>query len=170
MGGVDQIDTWARSWKQNMGSKWLFSVMVMFPPVIYILASIYSRCFYTVRKKTGFCLIYVPLNTGYTVFMTVPSLKLLFSFLFTLFLSPLTSNCTLLSHLFPILCVCVCMCISTMYTDILFAIRFHARIKIIHKWIHGQAGTTTLSQPFLLITCHYNIFRLQKCAEKIINK
>jgi hypothetical protein len=75
---------------------------------------------------------------------------------FTLFLSPLTSNCTLLYHPFPILCVCI----STMYTDILFAIRLHARIQIIYNWINGQAGTTTLSQPFLLITCHYTFHLL----------
>jgi len=67
-----------------MGSKLLFSVMVMFPPVIYILASIYSKCFYTVRKKMGFCLIYVPLNTGYTVFMTVPSLNCCSAFFHTI--------------------------------------------------------------------------------------
>lgn len=43
----------------------------------------------------------------------------------------MTSNCTLLYHLFPIMCVCVC--IATMYTDILFPIRLHARIKMIYN-------------------------------------
>jgi hypothetical protein len=153
------VNTWARGSKPTTGSKRLFSVMVMFPPVIYILASIYSRWFYTVWKKMGFCLICVPLNTGYTVFMTVPSLNLLFSFFsnyfWALWLAP-ALYCT--TYFLFSVCVCLCVCISTMYTDIIFAIRLHARIKIISNWIHGQAGTTTLSQPFLLITCHYNSF------------
>jgi len=55
-----------------------------------------------------------------------------------------------------------------MYTDLLFSIRLHARIKIIYNWILVQAGTTTLSQPFLSITCHYNSFiyyALEMCRE-----
>lgn len=84
------MNTSARSWKQKHGYQTnYFFVMIMSSPVISILYSFHllqvvlhkpSEIFW---EKMGFCLIHIPMNTGYTVFIKVPSLNgmyLLFSF------------------------------------------------------------------------------------------